>query len=298
MRSDDGDIPGIDSALVSALRDPRERLPLFRLEKALVEWMQEGDVEWIEVGGPFNSRIWRQQQLESSPPTDDTRPGTSTSFQRCVLHRLADRFGLIREQGCTSDMIRLIRLPESRVPNELLQDLDPSLYSATESEVKPKPRKMKIMKRNKNSAHVQPANQDGNKNTRPSFSDKEKAYAEARARIFQESESEDPNSRDTTLDNIIQGLSNLTTQETSSLQRELSRNSAGSLNSSTSSNNINSNPNTNSNKNKAVYRNYAEEVADPDFQRSNIPRAANSNLVASAPAFTPGSWRPMDGTNL
>lgn len=285
-RSDDGEVPGIDSALMSALRDPRERLPLFRLEKALVEWMQQGDGEWIEVGGPFNSRIWKQQQVEV-PNNDMVRPGTSTSFQRCVLHRLADRFGIVREQG-SYDMIRLIRLPESRIPNELLQDLDPSTYSTAENEAKPKPRKMKIMKRSSDPSNRlgQQAKQDGSKGTRQSFLDKEKAYAEARARIFQESESDELSSRDSSLDNITQGLSNLNAHE-SPLQRQTSRNSTSSLNSSTSSNN---------NKNKAVYRNYAEEVADPDFQRSNIPRAANSSsLMASAPAFTPGSWRPVNG---
>jgi hypothetical protein len=287
----DGDTVGIDSALMSALRDPRERLPLFRLEKTLVEWMQESDGEWIEVGGPFNSRIWKQAEF---PPNDDmVRNGSSTSFQRCVLHRLADRFGIIREQG-SFDMIRLIRLPESRIPNELLQDLDPAVYSTAESEVKIKPRKMKIMKRNKNPADGprQPSSQDGNKGARQSLSDKEKAYAEARARIFQGSESEDLSSRDTTLDSITQGLSDLNTHEIP-IERQTSRNSTGSLNSSTSSNNVSSN--TNSNINKAVYRNYAEEVADPDFQRSYIPRVPNSNLMASAPVFTPGSWRPMNG---
>jgi hypothetical protein len=286
-----GDIAGIDSALMSALRDPRERLPLFRLEKALVEWMQERDGEWIEVGGPFNSRIWKHQQAEFPPNDDMVRTGSSTSFQRCVLHRLADRFGIIREQG-SYDMIRLIRLPESRIPNELLQDLDPAVYSTADSEVKIKPRKMKIMKRNKNPADGprQPSNQDGNKGTRQSLSDKEKAYAEARARIFQESESEDLSCRDATLDSLTQDLSDLNTQEIP-IERQTSRNSTGSLNSSTSSNNVSSN--ANSNINKAVYRNYAEEVADPDFQRSYIPRVPNSNLMASAPVFTPGNWRPM-----
>lgn len=285
---EDCEIPGIDSALVSALRDPRERLPLFRLEKALVEWMQEGDGEWIEVGGPFNSRICKQQQQTEVPNNDMIRPGSSTSFQRCVLHRLADRFGIIREQGSSVDMIRLIRLPDSQIPHDLLQDLDPSTYSTTtENEVKIKPRKMKIMKRSNKLSNCQGQQvQDGHKGTKQSVMDKEKAYAEARARIFQESETDELNSADATLDVITQGLANFNTNE-AALQRQPSRNSTGSVSSNASSNiNIN-----NSNKTKAVYRNYAEEVADPDFQRSTVSRVANSSsLMASAPA-----WRPMNG---
>ena len=47
----------------------------------------------------------------------------ATTFQRCILHRLADRFGIVRQPGSLlPGAIRLIKLPQSQVPTLLLQD--------------------------------------------------------------------------------------------------------------------------------------------------------------------------------
>ena len=53
--------------------------------------------------------------------------GRQTSFQRCCLHRLADRFGIVRETN-EQGMIRLVKVKESAIPSQLLIDLRPSDY--------------------------------------------------------------------------------------------------------------------------------------------------------------------------
>ena len=49
----------VDSALVSALRDKRERMALLRLEKNLVEFMNDKNCGFMEVGGAGNSTVIR-----------------------------------------------------------------------------------------------------------------------------------------------------------------------------------------------------------------------------------------------
>lgn len=340
----------IDSALVAALREPRERMALLRLEQVLVELLQSETDGWIEVGGPYNSRVlWpsnRPLPANSYPPTM-----RQTTFQRCILHRLADRFGIVREAGSLLQMpsqeqgaIRLIKLPDSKIPRPLLQDMDASLYTAEPEQAASKqqqqqlqqqqpPRKMKIMKRSDNNLHrlqkaAQNKKNDAAAASRKSLSDKEKAYAEARARIFQEEQGENNNTTGAnqastadsaaTTDAVTQGMAKLqTSPERAALYQHQSsslRSSTGSLNSSSVNNN------NSETERKAVYRNYAEEAADPDFRRGvavvvpvhasglvpvqaqqsswpQLPgsrRGGGASLTASAPAFVPtkNTWRP------
>jgi SUZ domain len=107
----------IDSALIAALRDPKERDALLHLETALVQFMQS-PAGWVEVSGPYNSQFW----TGGDPPTNMKRERHS-SFQRCVLHRLADRFWIIREPGQSMGALRLIKVPNSAVPPVLLSHL-------------------------------------------------------------------------------------------------------------------------------------------------------------------------------
>ena len=118
----------VDSALLTALCDSKERKALVRLESILVQFMKDTSVASIDIGGAFNSIVvgLRQQQSaenENCPAEggisneeDATTfvPSQSqglqdllnqyqrgirqTSFQRLILHRLADRFNILREQ--------------------------------------------------------------------------------------------------------------------------------------------------------------------------------------------------------
>ncbi|KAL7480164.1 hypothetical protein ACHAW6_005870 [Cyclotella cf. meneghiniana] len=245
----------VDSALLSALCDARERKALLRLERVLVEFMREADASHVEVGGAYNSIVLGNgegvDRAVVSPQTmqeiqfQQQRGLRQTSFQRLILHRLADRFRIIREVIPSSNdnfistlnLIRLVKTEESAMPQHLLIDVDLSLlvdyrnplaresraspnavpfnnthdenvkllsdsmgYSTLQENAAPaqtsgkkSKKKMVIMKRN--SAGGSGA-EDKAKTKREGKSrlkgkklvDKEKAYEEARARIFGVSE--------------------------------------------------------------------------------------------------------------
>jgi len=282
QENDDGS--GVDSALQAALKDPRERVALLRLEQVMIDFMKAPE-GYLEVGGAYNAVVvspnsgsskrfqsqasilaqqqqqqqqqqqsqqqqqQQQRQNQQQSPVDGGGTGKrQTSFQRCLLHRLADRFGIVRENGSILEgSIRLIKQKESSVPDVLLLDHvehinkknqvsskittshnngsttvstggaaaaaaaaavvtaggdgvagDEGRSSQTSNAnnnssanpIKEKTkRKMKIMKRN---SSVESANGKAKSTSKTrknqNFSDKEKAYEEARARIFGDSE--------------------------------------------------------------------------------------------------------------
>lgn len=349
----------IDSALLAAMRDPRERLALLRLEQVLCDLMRSETDGWIEVGGPFNSSVlWPS---ETSARCGAAYPAglRQTTFQRLILHRLADRFGIIREQGSLlqttfgdgnmmamgSGAIRLIKLPQSKIPSCLLQDLDASVYEqggdtatlppAAEGVGSPtrpsqtnksqKPRKMKIMKRQGSNQSQSSNYKGGGKSNgsshsgRLSLSDKEKAYAEARARIFQDQQEGATRSAQLQLEEnnstgeLTSGVQNLSVSgestgapgnninnNSNSASRGIPyhrssslRSSTGSLSSAASNHSGCALQRSDSNTaaaegRKAVYRNYAEEAADPDFQRG-VLRTAVAAATATAHAAYGGT---------
>jgi len=144
------DVDGVpvDSAIVAALRDARERAALFRLENALVDFINECQSrnfntadesyqEYMDVGGPSFSIILTGNS--NTPTTAPTTAGSNavllrqSSFQRLVMHRLADRFGILRRQSPLSTanipLMRLIRVSSSFIPNPLISDLDWSPFA-------------------------------------------------------------------------------------------------------------------------------------------------------------------------
>ena len=85
----------------------------------------------MEVGGPANSLILLPNK--NPPPVSAAGPIYQSSFHRLLVHRLADRFGIIREKGLIlENSLRLIKVPESKVPETLLRDLDPAEYATTD----------------------------------------------------------------------------------------------------------------------------------------------------------------------
>jgi len=181
--SDGANVDRIDSALLSALCDQRERKGLLRLEQVLIDFMNERTTGYIEVGGPNNSIVTGGQtggRLSAGASAlggggnggggDDSR-GRQTSFQRLCLHRLADRFNIVRENATSSwsaspffpqqtsatavveeqnspsancmspssavvpGLIRLVKVKSSRIPPHLLIDLDVSNYNYSDGPV-------------------------------------------------------------------------------------------------------------------------------------------------------------------
>ena len=353
----------IDAALQDALREPRERMALLRLEAVLIDFVRsrrnDDDASsggrWLEVGGPYNSVVivggspaTTAAAANPSPP-----PPPPTSFQRCLLHRLAQRFGLVRESGCVLEgSIRLVQVPGTKIPDRLLRDLEPHEYGAavnnsnnneddgitpggrpygggggpplnpwtaevdqatqslaqatlavpsvgvstattSQAPQRSSARKMKIMKRSTTDHRSQSTgpNQTGGggngltgaalkKSSSLVLSDKEKAYAEARARIFNTAVDESVSSSETT--NAVAADGTGAASENDAAPAPFGGDSGGNSRSSLSSaagvgaRDCNSNPDQ-----KAVYRNRLEEAADPDFRRGVVVVTPSSAAYAS-----------------
>lgn len=125
-------IDPIDSALLAALRDARERLGLLRLEQVFLQFLKSEDPFW-EVGGAGNAQVRNGKgvSIGNGDPNASTaammgyRP--QTSFQRCILHRLADRFQITREPQ-ENGFIRICKTPSSGLPSRLLLNVSASEY--------------------------------------------------------------------------------------------------------------------------------------------------------------------------
>lgn len=158
----------VDSALLSALCDTRERKALYRLEQVILDFMKDKSSGFMEVGGAFNSIVLGQhcQAASNNGETPEAQAFSNqglldlqyqqqrglrqTSFQRLILHRLADRFDILREQITTATnpgsnegglvdvganhsgqppsfspgLIRLVKKSESLIPPHLLIDIN------------------------------------------------------------------------------------------------------------------------------------------------------------------------------
>lgn len=358
----------IDSALLAALRHPRERVALLRLEQALCDFVtaepasfalnnasddNETNVTasgsplagWMEVGGAFNAQILRPHSSPESSVKAGAAPcpqGKQTSFQRCLVHRLADRFLIQRQTGSVLDQsIRLIRTTESKLPSILLQDLEPSQYALVDDEVQNnlafdqqrqapdtnvqpmlrkgasmdlnngKPRKMKIMKRSgkdvlqsqssmesSSSNHLK-SGKNGLGGNVSSLTEKEKAYAEARARIFStdsnsnlagmadaENDAASPSAQDliTPMASCnISSTADNATAKSSALQAAAPTFRPQSLN-GTSLVQIEPTGTSSVTASKAVYRNRMEEATDPDFRRGRIVSGYGNPILYPASA--------------
>eukprot|EP00597_Dinobryon_sp_UTEXLB2267_P009008 CAMPEP_0170085436 /NCGR_PEP_ID=MMETSP0019_2-20121128/20311_1 /TAXON_ID=98059 /ORGANISM="Dinobryon sp., Strain UTEXLB2267" /LENGTH=754 /DNA_ID=CAMNT_0010301879 /DNA_START=9 /DNA_END=2273 /DNA_ORIENTATION=+ len=180
----------IDSALLSAISNPRERMVLFHIENTILEF------------------------VKSNERSMDFQPGYN-SFRRLLAYRVGQRFGLSHSTADTNAengerSITLFKTTTTLIPKTLLIDLnipadanfnddsDPtnlylpsnpvpleSLLPAATSNNLSAPKKFLLMKRTvlkttSESAKVAAVKQQ------QSEEDKEKAYNEARARIFGE----------------------------------------------------------------------------------------------------------------
>lgn len=297
----------IDSALLAGLRDPRERLGLLKLEQALIEFMKQTQDTCVDVGGHFNSVVAYPSSTKNgdSPLSSGTITPASanmqnqTTFQRCILHRLADRFEIIRESNLDGS-IRLHKQPSSKIPTRLLLDVPPSEYALTSNTPEnstalsvatglpsaasgsnndtantkaKKNRKMKIMKRSNSSPASsfagssegqQNKNSNKNKLKNASLTDKEKAYAEARARIMGVSEEEEQSQHQQQEkaegeSSYVNSHANVSLHNSAS-DPSIYQHAAPSLSTtSTESAEIENR--------KATFRDRRQEEADPDFRR-------------------------------
>jgi hypothetical protein len=138
----------VDSALLSALRDSRERLGLLKLEQVLIDFCNDPQMLQMDIGGPMNGSVVRSNLQESNPsipaeallsnpisshnypiPSSSNQitmlPKPATAFQRCLLHRLADQFA-ISCQPQDNGYIRIFKTLSTQIPSVLLIHLKPS----------------------------------------------------------------------------------------------------------------------------------------------------------------------------
>jgi SUZ domain len=362
----------VDSALLSALRDPRERLALLKLEQVLIDFLEKQPNDpFIDVGGPYNTLVFSPSLGPIGDATFLMANGVGvgnanfrpqTTFQRCILHRLCDRFKMTREKSYVNDgfgyYIRIVKGPGSTKPPRLLSDMPPSEYAppstsgmddaaaptnagnitldtsleqlaltsptpdadgnapnstppvpSKSSSGSSKPRKMKIMKRaNSNvssGSDTKGASKNAGNKQRNSLSEKERKYAEARARIFQQEET--ASSGDAKVDPSSSGSFNEDAGSSSmkpvgNTSRTASNASSRSSSPSTTpprfgaeqSGNSGNEQATNSSRRKATYRNRQQEEADPDFKRGVAVRVAATPVVtaswnAAATPYYPGT---------
>eukprot|EP00531_Pseudo-nitzschia_arenysensis_P017853 CAMPEP_0116128080 /NCGR_PEP_ID=MMETSP0329-20121206/7172_1 /TAXON_ID=697910 /ORGANISM="Pseudo-nitzschia arenysensis, Strain B593" /LENGTH=604 /DNA_ID=CAMNT_0003622201 /DNA_START=156 /DNA_END=1970 /DNA_ORIENTATION=+ len=256
----------IDSALLAALRDSRERLGLLKLEQILIDFLEKQPQDsYVDIGGPYNSTVvsptlgyigQQPQQLQAMAQAqpDGTNAGRpQTTFQRCILHRICDRFNMTRENSYKTDaygcyLIRVCKGPDSKKPTRRLLNVKESEYqiprppdnSNGNAGVNPnhqlsanfqqmnlsasgtttptggngpsggkggrKVGKMKIMKRSSSNISNSSSGSNNSKSknnvtaikTRSTLSEKERKYAEARARIFEQEEASKTGSGDQT----------------------------------------------------------------------------------------------------
>lgn len=298
----------IDSALLAALRDNRERIALLRLEQAMIEFMNDRSCEFMDVGGPFNSVVVKgpsncfgEERLAAAFESG----ARQTSFQRLCLHRLADRFNIAREQCHTPPLnhyglIRLLKTLDSRIPKLKLIGIDLAEYDAqtlpqdvdngtttkglsdrlatvsiqddhSRNPRKKKMEKVKIMKRNSSSSltgsNKNEKNKKGSDKVRgrgKDISDKEKAYAEARARIFASESSITKDDCDHALNSEENTDSETNLNSTShSLNSSPPEKDEVSLHGNSTS--------TGTVPSKVTWRNREQEASDPDFCRRHHP---------------------------
>eukprot|EP01031_Cornospumella_fuschlensis_P044718 gene44718-54688_t len=173
----------LDSAIQNALNNPKERMACLQIEDIIVKFMRSGD------------------------PMMEVPPGLS-SFRRLLTHRVGDRFGLQRSISNSANELGerglvLYRTAETRMPRRLIIDLAAPSPSASPSPVADTSssasgaaaapaggegggRKILLMKRRGGDGAAGLGGRSGKNTQVQSAEDREKAYLEARARIFGE----------------------------------------------------------------------------------------------------------------
>eukprot|EP01135_Chromosphaera_perkinsii_P011672 Nk52_evm10s2473 gene=Nk52_evmTU10s2473 len=154
----------VDSFLLTVLNSPKDRITLLKLEDDFKRFL--GDAS--------------QNKLEFPP---------MTSYHRLIVHRSAQFFGLDHVVDPSGRCVHVYKSEICTVPALVFSDY------IEEEEPKP-PQKVKIMRRNENASKKEA--DVGNigalkdeKKTVMTIEEREKAYKEARARIFQGGENEE-----------------------------------------------------------------------------------------------------------
>ncbi|OWZ20604.1 hypothetical protein PHMEG_0004960 [Phytophthora megakarya] len=154
----------LDPVLVAGLENARERMTLLKFEDQIVRFLRNP----------------REPHLNFPP---------LSSYHRLIVHRLAQRCGLEHQtadynpyENSSARVVTLFKTPQSAVPRVLLIDLSADRQPPTVTPASA-PRIM-MRKRSAPRPGANGGRGNGADKTTPSLQDRERAYAEARARIF------------------------------------------------------------------------------------------------------------------
>ncbi|DBA04816.1 TPA: hypothetical protein N0F65_004453 [Lagenidium giganteum] len=277
----------LDPVLIAALENSRERLTLLKFEDQIIRFI----------------RTPRETQLVFPP---------LSSYHRLIIHRLAQRCFLEHQtsehvpyaqqgyDGNASRVVTLFRTLHTMVPRVLLIDLASDRQQAVTPASAPK-----IMIRKRGPARAGNDTRAGtntdNKSQR-SMQDRERAYAEARARIFGEDNNSNNSNASTTSNNRSESASSgpsLGSHQASGPDgtkgfgrgRGKDADTKGSSNSNGSSNDRGKSPKGNDDRSEDVpltktqnwkesrvlWRNREQELNDPDFTRNHDAYRPNYN---------------------
>ncbi|KAL3674693.1 hypothetical protein V7S43_000632 [Phytophthora oleae] len=156
----------LDPVLVAGLENARERLTLLKFEDQIVRFLKNP----------------REPHLNFPP---------LSSYHRLIVHRLAQRCGLEHQtadynpyENSSARVVTLFKTAQSAVPRVLLIDLSADRQTPTVTPASA-PRIM-IRRRGAPRPGANGGRGNGADKATPSLQDRERAYAEARARIFGE----------------------------------------------------------------------------------------------------------------
>lgn len=260
----------IDQALIDALMNPRERMNVLKYEQRIIQFVKSKD-----------------NALDIT--------SISNSYQRLLVYRIAQRFNLNRqvyeaytesgEKGISLVKTSTTGLPQLLLYDKCKREMDdgnqssaPIRPSSTSPDVESvenglKQPKIVVMKRNTSKNDNNNMKKTGSSDALQTMSDKEKAYAEARARIFgSEGAAESPSQS-----NPPSPPKQSKPQEAGSNQQNVSRRNT----SDSPKEEINEQvPNAhrvkkhvdpgNWKEKKVIIRNKDAERNDPDFTRRNV----------------------------
>eukprot|EP00644_Phytophthora_capsici_P011118 jgi/Phyca11/545493/estExt2_Genewise1Plus.C_PHYCAscaffold_180123 len=159
----------LDPVLVAGLENARERMTLLKFEDQIVRFLKNP----------------REPHLNFPP---------LSSYHRLIVHRLAQRCGLEHQtadynpyENSSARVVTLFKTAQSAVPRVLLIDLSADRQTPTVTPASA-PRIM-IRKRGAPRPGANGGRGNGADKATPTLQDRERAYAEARARIFGEDNS-------------------------------------------------------------------------------------------------------------
>ncbi|CAI5744272.1 unnamed protein product [Peronospora destructor] len=273
----------LDPVLVAGLENARERMTLLKFEDQIVRFLKNSKEPHLNF-----------------PPL--------SSYHRLIIHRLAQRCGLEHQtadynpvENGSARVVTLFKTMQSAVPRILLIDLSSDRQTST---VTPASAPRIMMRRR---SALRPGANGGRGNggdkVTPSLQDRERAYAEARARIF----GEDNGTASVVSTEISNGPRHGSRQANGPdgskgfgrvKEERISANESNGFTRASQPSALNA---ASWKESKVLWRNREQELNDPDFTRNHDafrPRSSCGTSSGSGSGSGSGSESPYHGNRF